>query len=354
MEKKKIVYMIFSLHKSGPVNVLYDLVKNIDYTRYDVVIITIKKCDRYNDVERFKRMGITCISMDLGRIDYVINGRRKIKKLLDDIHPDIVHTHCLFSTYLVAKNPGVWLTFATLHCYPHVDFTYEFGMVIGSVMAEIYVKLLRYFDNPIACSEAIRCEMLQKYSLKMHVVRNGTEQRKCIKKIDGSRYRKEPKQKILLCVSCFNKRKNQMQILNCMEKLLLENKIAIVFLGDGKLRKQCEKKELPNTYFVGDVDNVGDYYNIADGIISASKAEGMPMAIIEALLSGVPKYVLSDIEPHKEIKEIFPSNTYLLNFNNDCCNTEEMLKFLSTPASREKVEENAIDKLSAKKWQKII
>ena len=57
-----------------------------------------------------------------------------------------------------------------------------------------------------------------------------------------------------------------------------------------------------NIVLPGLVHNVNDYLRAADQFVSASHAEGMPNAVLEALAASLP-VILSDIPPHREILE---------------------------------------------------
>ena len=261
-------------------------------------------------------LDVTIISLHMNFAETIYKGEKKLGKILFGIKPDIVHSQCFRSTLLLAIINGTWKTCATIHCYPHKDFIYEYGIMLGNVMARLYINALRNIDLPIACSKSISNELMTKYSLRTLAVCNGVEKQKS-KEIDFSLYKNNSKQLVFVCVSCFNKRKNQEGLLLSAKKLLETNKIAIIFLGDGKYREKCENLKIANTYYLGNVENVGDYYAVADGIISASKAEGLPMAVIEALMMGVPRYIISDIPPHREIEEMFPDLIKIVNYNNE-------------------------------------
>jgi glycosyltransferase involved in cell wall biosynthesis len=60
-----------------------------------------------------------------------------------------------------------------------------------------------------------------------------------------------------------------------------------VIAGDGPLRRSLEAESPSNMTFVGWKDRQ-DLLSIADMLVSTSKSEGMPLAIIEAQSAGVP------------------------------------------------------------------
>lgn len=345
-----IVYVISSLKKSGPVGVLYNIVKNICSKNIHVTIITIKKIDNDDLVNNFANLSVKCISLNLSWIECIYKGKKSLASVMNDINPDVVHAQCFRSALLVSSIKGLWNSYATIHCYPHIDFSYEYGKLVGMLMTKLYIGALRKIKFPIACSNAISDEMRKMFELDTYVVLNGVSDNK-ISDIDFAQYKKAPKQKVLLCVAGFNKRKNQKAILKNFFPLLNENKISIVFLGDGEYKRECQKLGIPNTYYLGNVNNVYDYYGKADGVISASIGEGMPMAILEALISGVPKFLLSDIQPHKELKEMFPQEVMLLDFNEEISSKElsSCYEFLDGESDRNKIKKMAREKISAKK-----
>ncbi len=55
-----------------------------------------------------------------------------------------------------------------------------------------------------------------------------------------------------------------------------------------------------NVKLLGYVTNLQDYYHIVDVVVSCSKREGLPLNIVEAMLSGVP-VVASHNRGHDEL-----------------------------------------------------
>ena len=73
-------------------------------------------------------------------------------------------------------------------------------------------------------------------------------------------------------------------------------------LGDGSLLSACRRLAgaRKNILLPGLVRNVADYFRAADIFVSASQAEGMPNAVLEALAASLP-VILSDIPAHREV-----------------------------------------------------
>ena len=92
--------------------------------------------------------------------------------------------------------------------------------------------------------------------------------------------------------------------------------ICVVFLGNGPDFGKLRKSAPENAIFLGNVNNVYEYLSIADGFISASFSEGMPNAVLEALMMGLP-CILSNIEPHCEISRAYPEACYLYEIDDD-------------------------------------
>ena len=80
------------------------------------------------------------------------------------------------------------------------------------------------------------------------------------------------------------------------------NNSLLVILGKGveyeTIKKRIEGSN--NIKIYGEVDEVLEFVQSSDYLISASKGEGLPNAVLEGLSSGIP-CLLSDIPSHKEV-----------------------------------------------------
>jgi glycosyltransferase involved in cell wall biosynthesis/capsular polysaccharide biosynthesis protein len=100
-------------------------------------------------------------------------------------------------------------------------------------------------------------------------------------------------------------------VLQSFERLH-EPRAELVLVGDGELREGLEAGSKLSTArnqirITGLIprDEVYRLLRVADVFISASKGEGLPVAVLEAMACGCP-VVLSDIPPHREIAAVTP------------------------------------------------
>ena len=112
--------------------------------------------------------------------------------------------------------------------------------------------------------------------------------------------------KMLLCVGEFSKRKNQTAVIQALERLLKKHKnIKLVLAGDGDMLETCRKISQSleidrNICFLGQVKEISYLYRCSDVLVTASKMEGLPFNVMEALFCGVP-VVATDIKGHSDL-----------------------------------------------------
>jgi len=108
---------------------------------------------------------------------------------------------------------------------------------------------------------------------------------------------------VLIYAAEFSARKSQMTLIHTMERL--SENVVLVLAGDGALRAECEalSKHLDlerRVWFPGHVKDVEAWYIMADAAVSASRSEGLPFNVMEAMHAGLP-VVASNVKGHIDL-----------------------------------------------------
>lgn len=310
----KVAYCITRLRRTGPVNVIYNIVNSIDRNEVIPLIITLEE-EYENDSrkEDFMKLGIDVICLNRK------NKLLRIKKLIKQKKIQILHTHCFRSILLCSliNIPKIVTV--------HLNF-YEEWKVHPK---KIFKHLIRIFDFAIKkydiispCADWLGDVIREKnHNNNVVPVANGIPN--AIENMDIPFELKELKannKKIYMYVGSIDERKNVKTLTREFSKCSETNEI-LVCIGDGIYLEDLKKENYTNVLFLGFKSNIADYMKAADYIISLSTSEGLPMAILEGL--GLSKPVLlSDIPAHREIVDKRPicgclsnSVSVLLNFS---------------------------------------
>ncbi len=108
---------------------------------------------------------------------------------------------------------------------------------------------------------------------------------------------------VLVCAAEFSARKSQAVLIRAMAGL--PENVRLVLAGDGALRGECEAlaEKLGvggRVLFPGQVKDMGPWYSAADGLVSASRIEGLPFNVMEAMYVGLP-VVASNVKGHSDL-----------------------------------------------------
>jgi len=305
---KSIVYLISTLHRTGPTNVLAGIVKNLDKTKFRPVIVTLSpEPDETNSWwPELKACGVEIYSLHLSRWQGVLVAKYLLKQLLARINPDIIHAHCFRSVLLACRLKG-YKMFATVHCDYEIDFKMVYGNIQGSLMSFLFTRALKQLDVRVACSKMLANLLNKKYpSMHFEGVNNGVDTDKFHPVADKNSLRKQLglplDKKIVVWAGSFIPRKDPLTMAKAVLQLP-EDKYYFVFCGArGPLLETCKEllKNRKDVLFTGYITNIEKYYQAADIYVSTSKSEGLPLAVLEAQFCGLVP-LLSDIAQHRYI-----------------------------------------------------
>ena len=307
-----IAYVVSTLKRSGPTNQLYSLIKYLEYNHIKPSVITLSAEPADSRLLDFKALEVGVYSLGLNRLQSFVQGRRKLRTLLEQLNIDLLQGQGLRADVLTSKLNETWPTISTLHNYPQLDYPMTYGKFKGKIMAWRHMKSLEMIDYCVGVSKAVCKNAEDYYSVgEMIPIQNGVDTDFFYQPDKELKTSLRKKLNIplgaVIWVSSghLSERKNPVFIIDAWKKHFGQNRNHhLVFLGSGPLEQACKKAVagVKNIHLVGRVTEVLDHIQASDYFISSSRAEGLPIAVLEAMACGLP-VLLSDISPHREVWE---------------------------------------------------
>lgn len=273
-------------------------------------------------LDDFARAGIDVTSLRTGRAASLLAGGPSLRKRIAEIGPDVVHTNGLRADVLVGSTPARHARVSTLRGILRDHYPERYGRIAGGAMARTQMRALTRMDAVAACSEAVAVDARRVYGLGSTVIPNAvdTERFRPIDPAEKRRLRDRlglpPDARIAVVVGGLIARKAPDVALDAFSASRWRRDGGLlVFVGDGPLAPSLAQRARGSPVrFAGRVDDVAPFLQAADALVSASRSEGLPNAILEAMACGIP-VALSDIEPHCEIMAQAPGGGSLGRVN---------------------------------------
>jgi glycosyltransferase involved in cell wall biosynthesis len=302
-----VLYVVSTLKRCGPTNQLFGLIKNLDRTRFTPVVLTLSPETSDSRWDDFVALGVDVQSLGLGRIAGLLMGPQALRARMSAIKPALVHSQGIRADSLcVQVLPRTVVQVATLRNYPFKDYVMSFGRVQGELMARWHLFNLQRAGSVALVSNAIY-GMLDGRLPRACVVQNGVDvdryhvtdnaQRELLRERLGL----SQEGRTFISTGHLDPRKDPV---TAIDGFLAgaRGSDQLLVLGDGVMREELKSRysSSDQVKFLGRVTNVQEYLQASDYFISASLAEGLPNAVLEALACGLP-CLLSDIAEHDEI-----------------------------------------------------
>lgn len=359
MHKIKVCYIISTLQNCGPVNILYGILSNMDYDRFDVSIITFNPEKTDSRIDDFRDLPINIVN--LTKEEHINNFKIYIglKREVDTIKPDILHGHCPGSLMMIPLMGNRYKKVYTPHNFPGKYIRLIYGNKKGVVVQAIHNLMIGRYDKVICCSESVLEAYHRPLDSRYIAIPNGTtmpvwnrnlREKEALRKEFGF----EDGVKYFIYLGRFASGKNIPVIADAFHNIGKDD-IKIVMVGTGPLFDDVKKLNSPNILLPGYTTRVSDYLKAADYYISASDSEGMPNTLLENLSVGNPM-LLSGIPAHNEFLRNFNENEVALLINQHEVNDIhakiiQILKFDSESVAQ-KVQQVFINKYTAEVMSK--
>ena len=238
--------------------------------------------------QRMEASGVKILYLDK-QLGLDLSMVPKLRKIMKQEKPDVVHTHLDVIKYAVAaaRLCGIKRCIHTVHNVAHEEAEGRLQKIVNT----IYFKL--GWSVPVALSPEVRNTIVSFYGLKeekVPMIYNGVDLGKCLPKADYSL----SKPAVLLHIGRFNEQKNHKGLLEAFVKILKNHPdCCLNLIGDGELLEETMQYAdslgiREKVSFLGNRTNVYPFLQEADLFLLPSKFEGMPMTIIEAMGTGLP------------------------------------------------------------------
>ncbi len=232
-----------------------------------------------------------------------LQAYREVKKIIDEGHYDVIHCNTPMGGVITrlaarkARKSGtrVYYTAHGFHFYKGAPkknwFVFYPIEKFFSKMTDKVITITKE-DYQLASSK-FHCRIERIHGVGVDENRYcpvSKEERQCIRK----QFAFSDNQKIILCVGELLPNKNQQMIVRAMVKIVEEYPDAQLLLaGNGPEKENIENLIkvlglMENVRMLGYITNLQEYQKIADITVSCSKREGLPLNIVEAMLSGTP------------------------------------------------------------------
>ena len=303
--KVKIAFVMTSCRKSGPTQQTLSIIQNLNRDYFYPILITIYEEEPDTMIGKYLPEVTEHFLIKTGKKAIIRKKTNDFENKLKKINPEIIHSVGVFPNYLISSI-GFKNHIFTLRNYAYDDYPAKFGKIKGNMLAKMQIKAIKNTNKVVACSKSLQKIYKERLGIDVGCVQNGVDINK-YKQL--SQQQKESlrvkldinkDEKVFIYSGQFIERKNIPFLIEGFEKCNCKN-TKLLLLGDGpKLNETKELYNQNNLIYMGSVDNIEQYLNIGDLYISASKSEGLPNGVLEAMSCGLP-VLLSDINQHKEI-----------------------------------------------------
>jgi len=293
MSPVNVMHIIEDLENGGAERVLVTLVSGLDPQRFRPVVCCLTKKGRL--AKELEARGIPVVTMNKRpKLDLAMLFR--LRQMLREQKIAIVHTH-VFTANFWGRLAAILARVPVLITHEHSTFTVDnrYRRWIESV-------LMRRTHKMIAVSENLRRRLVREgrlapdavmtihNGLRLHSSRLNEARREQLRQELGL----QKFDHVIGTVGRFEPRKNYPLLLEAMTMVLQQHPgAALLMIGAGpeekKLRQQARDAGMaPQVIFTGYRSDISKLLGLISTFCLSSTTEGISMAILEALLAGVP------------------------------------------------------------------
>lgn len=346
---KKILFLIHDLGQGGAEKVLVNLVNNMDYSKYEITVVTLfgggVNEQFLNDKVIYKSI-----------FHRMIPGNSKIMKLFT---PETLHRLFIKENYDIEisylEGPSARVISGCKNKNTKLVTWIHVGQGNSKIFAQSFrsmkeaITCYKKFEKIICVSEGVKDDFLKLAAKEMpcEVIYNTVESDK-IKKLSEESVDTELGDNVLklIAVGTLKESKGYERLLRIIKRLKDNNyRIKLYILGVGNLQERMEQYINENNLkeevcLLGYDNNPYRYISKCDLLVCASYSEGFSTAATEALIVGTPVCTV-DVSGMKEM--LGENNEYgVVTKNDEQALYEGIKEFLDKPNMLEEYKEKAL------------
>jgi glycosyltransferase involved in cell wall biosynthesis len=233
---------------------------------------------------------------------------RVVKAAFEEQEYDIIHVHhtpaaILLLVASIMYGKSMQSTVLTLHnCYQNQNFKPRNRLIL--------ILILRFFQRVVCCSQS-GFESLPRFLKRLAgdricIVQNGLDIDRVDRVLENNQGRFQKTNFTIAAVGRLIQVKNPLSALKAFQQSA-DQASRLMFIGEGRLRDllaaESKKFGLEKRVVLTGLmprEKVYEHLMKADLLVSTSRGEGLPVAVLEAMACRCP-VLLSDIPPHREI-----------------------------------------------------
>ena len=287
----RILEVVQSLASGGAERLVVDLCNELSKTE-EVTLLLLKEVEHYYLPQLSEKVTIVKANIPIG---FSFSQMWTCVNLIREINPDVVHVHSHARYNILLANillRNRYRFYMTIHS--DVELHYSKGISGLQVRLSGFIGKCKFITiSDTNYQQFSQCHPL----LKQKRILNGRALPLLSDKYtevveEMKKYKTNNETKIFIHVARFHPCKNQMLLVKSFNELIESGEnVSLVLIGanydsvEGKRLQEITNKSI---HFLGTRTNVYDYLACADAFCLSSDYEGMPMSLIEAMLSGLP------------------------------------------------------------------
>lgn len=320
--KKKVIQLIHGLSMGGAESIVKDYCFFLDYSRFDVILICLKKYNSEYE-KMLEKSGCKIIYIS----DYFPNALKKsnnilfriikiflryliVKSFIKKENPDIIHTHLLLNSYVYFAKPSLETKiFHTVHTVPNIIWGESRKGKIDKVIVNLLMS--KYEFHFIALHDEMTKQILELFpEALVHVLNNGIDFNRFNRAANVCEIRDKegiPKNAYVLGhVGRFSKEKNHeflVRVFFEVKKIKKNAFLLLVGAGEEKEKISQQLRSLgvfDSVKILSNRTDIPELMSIMDVFIFPSMYEGLPVTLVEAQKIGIP-CIVSDTITQKVI-----------------------------------------------------